>query len=94
MRTKRVLRGLVPVMLFGMIQAVTALDLNLGLMFTVQSDAAKPTGSSRPLWGSFKGGVYQKAGDFEFLWSVIVDNEKKVPRRSALRAFRFHIVLY
>ncbi len=79
MRARRILRAFVSAMLFAVLQSVTALDLNLGLMFTVQSDAAKPTTSSEPLRGCFNGGLYQKAGDFEFLWSVIVNNEKKYP---------------
>lgn len=78
-RTRQLPAWLALALLFGMLQAAGALDLNLGLMFTVQSDAAKPTSSAEPLWGGFSGGLYQKAGDFEFLWSAIVNNEKRYP---------------
>lgn len=69
-------------LLCGATCALPALDINLGLLFTVQSDAAKATTSSRSLWGAFSGGMYQKAGDFEFLWSVVVDNEGKYPQEA------------
>jgi hypothetical protein len=72
-------------MLCWRILALPALDIRGGLLFTAQTDAAKPTTASRSLWGGFVGGVYQKLGDFEFLWSARVDNEGKYPQEALAR---------
>jgi hypothetical protein len=69
-------------MLCWLILALPALDIRGGLLFTAQTDAAKPTTTSRSLWGGFVGSVYQKLGDFEFLWSARVDNEGKYPQEA------------
>ena len=64
---------------FTYTQKVMALDINLGLMFTAQSDAGKPTFTSEPLWGLFSGGIDQKMGDFELSWTILLYNEKEYP---------------
>lgn len=72
----------VVIMLCWLILALPALDIGGGLLFTAQTDAAKPTSASNSIWGGFRGSMYQRVGDFEFLWSVLVDNEGKYPEEA------------
>lgn len=68
--------------LYWRIFSLSALEISGSLLFTAQTDAAKPTTTTNALWGGFVGSVYQKLGDFEFLWSVRVDNESKYPQEA------------